>query len=314
MLARTPSGLRALLALLALLLVLPAAPSPAWAADRPSARALRKAKRKFSRAEVQYRVGNFTQALALYKEALRLARRPSIVFNIAQCYRFLEQPKRAIFFYELYLSEWKRTHRHDPPPNLEEVHAHLDKLRQQAARPRKGALRLEGVPPGATVLIDGMIVGKGPLRAELKLEPGERELRVEARGYLPAVRTVAIEAGETATETIRLVAARRQRSTAWLVTGISGAALAVGAEVTALVFTKETNEEITGSDGFKRYRNLAIASHIAAGTLAVVSGVGFYLWYRSGKPHAKLRDTAAVPALGIVPLAGGALISGRGRF
>lgn len=296
---------RLVLALSAVML-LALLPPPRAAAAANSAR-LRAAKKEFDHAEVQYRLGNFEPALAHYKEALKLARRPSIVFNIAQCYRFLEQPKKAIFFYELYLSEWKRTYPDTPPPNRDEVVQWLAALKREARRAEPGSVSLEGVPDGAAVYLDGKLVGRGPFAAPIELPPGGHELRVVARGYRPYAGTLTVRGGAALTERVQLRRLRGRKG-AWLVTGLVSGTLAIGAEVAALLLTRETNRQYDDTPEFRRYRAGAIGSHIAAGTLAAAAAVSFVLYYRSGERAPEKR------ALGFAPLPGGALVAARGTF
>jgi TonB family protein len=60
-----------------------------------------------------------------------------------------------------------------------------------------GTLRIETTPPGATVWLDGLVVGRSPL--ELKnLRAGPRHLRILEEGYAPA--EVGLELGEGTTD------------------------------------------------------------------------------------------------------------------
>jgi hypothetical protein len=59
--------------------------------------------------------------------------------------------------------------------------------------------------PGARVLIDGVDVGPLPLERGVRLEIGSRLLEVKAPGFYPVVRTLEIDPGGTARETVTLV-------------------------------------------------------------------------------------------------------------
>ena len=85
-----------------LVVVLLLVPRPGRADDARQARAL------FEKGEVQYRLGKFKLALGHYQAALKLVRRPSIVYNIAQCYLQLGEHKKALFNYKLFLSDYAR--------------------------------------------------------------------------------------------------------------------------------------------------------------------------------------------------------------
>lgn len=90
---------------------------------------LERARQLYQEGEQHYRIGQFDKALQQYETALKLAARPNIMFNIGQCYRQLRQPAKALFYYKLFLSEWKRQHPQDPDPLVfREVHKHIVQL------------------------------------------------------------------------------------------------------------------------------------------------------------------------------------------
>ena len=64
----------------------------------------------------------------------------------------------------------------------------------QAAAP---TLRIETTPPGATVWLDGLVVGRSPLELK-RLRAGPRHLRIVQEGYAPA--EVGLELGEGTTD------------------------------------------------------------------------------------------------------------------
>ena len=122
------------IAVAALLLMVPEA-----RADKES---LAKAKELFTRGEVQYRLGYFKIALGYYQAALQQAQRPSIIFNIAQCHRQLNDPDKAVFNYKLYLADWARRHQGKSPPNKAEVEGYIKDL-SAVIQKRKQAEALE---------------------------------------------------------------------------------------------------------------------------------------------------------------------------
>ena len=68
----------------------------------------------------------------------------------------------------------------------------------------KGTLILESSVPNAAVTLDGEPAGQTPLTRMLK--PGKHELRVSHAGFYSVERLVAVEAGQTTRDVIRLVA------------------------------------------------------------------------------------------------------------
>jgi tetratricopeptide (TPR) repeat protein len=99
------------------------------AAPRVQAEDLRvKAKQIFEQGEARYQAGDFAAALKKYKATLEIRRHPSIIFNIAQCYRKLGDAKQGLFYYKLFLDDWARSSPDAPPPNEDEVKDHITKL------------------------------------------------------------------------------------------------------------------------------------------------------------------------------------------
>ena len=123
-------------ALIALCLVLFGSSVHADDDDKAMARAL------FKQGDVHYRVAEFAEALDKYREAYRLHNHPAIVFNIAQCHRQLKQHEKALFFYKLYLSVWRKR---DvlTPANHQEVKGHIQQLTALLQAQRKEAQRKE---------------------------------------------------------------------------------------------------------------------------------------------------------------------------
>jgi tetratricopeptide (TPR) repeat protein len=59
----------------------------------------------FDRAEIQYKLGRFQEALDAYTRAFEIYPVPALLFDIGQCHRNLKHYDRAIFFFEGYLRE-----------------------------------------------------------------------------------------------------------------------------------------------------------------------------------------------------------------
>jgi formylglycine-generating enzyme required for sulfatase activity len=150
---------------------------------------LEQAKRLFEQGTTSYRLGNFAEALAQFKDALKLVNRPSIILNVAQCYRQLDRPREALFFYLLYQTEWQRANPDKRSPYHDEITQHVAKLSKQvkqmklSERPRarfKGdnsSLRVYGTPRGAPVTV--------ATRAEYIKARAEGRLPTGHKGKLP---------------------------------------------------------------------------------------------------------------------------------
>src|SRR5262245_61621816 len=77
----------------------------------------------FEEAQVHYRLQEYERALSGFREAYRLVQEPSLLFNIAQCYRLLNRGPEAIRTYEAFLAAIPDT------PYRKEVEEHIAALR-----------------------------------------------------------------------------------------------------------------------------------------------------------------------------------------
>jgi len=114
--------------------------------------AMDRARELFKQGEIQYRLGNFKQALTHYKAALetsykateKITNRAAIIFNIAQCHRQLkEQLDQALFYYKLYLADWKSENPGKRPPNLALVKSYIAMLEAEKKNRVEEARRLK---------------------------------------------------------------------------------------------------------------------------------------------------------------------------
>jgi tetratricopeptide (TPR) repeat protein len=100
-----------------------------------------RAREQFRKGSQHFRLGEFADALHAFKEAYRAVEDPSILFNIAQCHRQLNQKSEAIRSYKHYLSEVPRA------PNKDEVKKLIAML--ETALSHETAAR--SVPPDGTI-------------------------------------------------------------------------------------------------------------------------------------------------------------------
>jgi tetratricopeptide (TPR) repeat protein len=66
------------------------------------------AKAEVEKAQVDYKLGRFQEALDGYRRAYELYQAPLLLFDMGQCHRNLGDPEKAIFFFEGYLREETR--------------------------------------------------------------------------------------------------------------------------------------------------------------------------------------------------------------
>ena len=95
------------------------------------------------------------------------------------------------------------------------------------------------------------------------------------------------------------------KSKLWLVAGITTAAAAAGMLGLGIAQDVKSSGLVHGSDEWAEAANVGLTGYILAGGLAVASGVCWFLHARSGR---------AAPAAAMVPLPGGAAVTGILRF
>ena len=254
-----------------------------------------RAKQLFEKGETEYRLGEFNKALSSYQSALKQARRSSIIFNIAQCHRQLKHWKKSLFYYNLYLSDWQRQNPNKAPPYYAEVKGHIRQarraIRKAKNKPAKveewgeltGTLRVDGLPDGAKIYVDGALRGKVPMKNPMELKTGTHRVTVEYPGAKPWGRSISISSGELARVDADLTYSRKERSTIWLGLGIAASVLALTSEITALVFTSKANDTLKADPNFETYKGAAIAGHVGMGVFAAGAIASFVAYYFSGK-------------------------------
>src|SRR4051812_8919928 len=125
---------------MALVLVAGALCLPLVARGANDARRRAEAKAEVERAEVQYKLGRFDEALEGYSRAYELVNAPGLLFDIGQCHRNLRSYERAIFFFGEYLREETRPERRALANQLiAESRSELEKRRQPPAEPDDGS-------------------------------------------------------------------------------------------------------------------------------------------------------------------------------
>lgn len=282
------------------------------AATRAQDASINKGKVHFNKGQEMYRLGQFRRALAEYQEALKLVQRPSIILNMAQCYRNLDQPKKAVFFYKLYLSEWRRQHPAAAPLYEDEVKVHIKSLtvliRSRTKTPEEtrpavkaGKLQITGVRAArALLLVDGEVRSMTPFSRPVEVLPGRRVVRVEADGHLSWKMTLTIKPGEDRRLHVQL-ALLPQRDRRWLIPAIIAAVIATGAEAFAIGYTVAAQNHIDGSAPHKDDRDRAIVGHVLAGTFAAVSVTTLVIYLRSGR----VERGGPTKAAAVLPVPGG---------
>ena len=145
--------------------------------ERPSAGDEDEARRRFFAGAQLFEEANYEGALAEFEASYRVLPQPVVLFNIAQTQRSLFRYDEAVENFGQYLREGADR---IPMPRQRQVRQTIAELERRIA-----AIRLNVVPAGATVLIDGRSVGQSPLPLAIRMSAGRRVIEVEADGYLP---------------------------------------------------------------------------------------------------------------------------------
>jgi tetratricopeptide (TPR) repeat protein len=116
-------------------------------ADAADRAALEEAKKLSKQANVQYQLGNFTEAADLYSRSYTLSPAPGLLFNLGQAQLMLKQYERAQFFFEGYLR--------DKPdaPNLALVQDLIAECKRDLAEEKAQRAKLEEERIAATRVI-----------------------------------------------------------------------------------------------------------------------------------------------------------------
>lgn len=279
------------------------------------------------KANLSYRQGDFSLALRDYKAVYQQKQHPLVIFNMAQCHRQLGNPKKALFFYKLHITRWNKENPQKHSPYEKEVSGHIaslnEQLRQQVDKPRpkpaakNGQLHLEGAPEGSQIFVDGIIRGQGPLTAPLSLKPGAHRLKVEGSGFKPWTKEITVEEGEEIHETLTMVP---EKSTLWLVSGISTTVLCLGSLGLGIGMNMQVNGMNAADSNVDPYTNIGIAGYALAGVFAAASGVSWFMYWRSGQaPKSGNDEEASLPGISfpvaaIAPTPGGMMAAGSFRF
>ncbi len=201
---------------------------------------------------------------------------------------------------------------------LAEVQGHIRTL--QEAMKKEEQRRLATSPTGhirvlgvlvsrAQILVDDAPRAMTPLARPIKVTAGEHEVRVEADGFHTWRGKVVVTAGQSVAVKVALrPITERRRSSGWLVATIGVLALAAGAEAVAIAYNVEANRQFSHTESYHDARDVSVAGHVVAGTLAAAAGACLYLYLSSGRDE-PVRTTAVVS-----PLPGGAAATFGVRF
>jgi hypothetical protein len=150
------------------------------------------ARRLFEEGVELEKKGDFTTALAKYKEAEQITVTPGLRFHTGYC---LEMTGKLVAALDVYEAADKLARDQNKQDVRAAITARLDPLR---ARVPQIALRLAAYAAGAEVQLDGVVVGAPLLDGKaFRVEPGEHVVTARGAGWKPFTRKLQVPEGAT---------------------------------------------------------------------------------------------------------------------
>ena len=254
--------------------------------------------------QAYYQQGRYREAIKQFEQAYRLSERAALLYNIGQAHERLGELGQAVSYYERYLR--------DSGKKDSDLSAKVDNLRQRLA---STGIRVLGGVKGATVKVDGRVVGRLPLAKPISLPAGSHKVEVSKRGYQSFSAFVSVNPGSVldvqAEMKAMAVPRPRPRPVApvspapvvdsnqpssgrlwtWIALGTGGALLAAGA-VTGVVAMKKADGAESGAKGLGVTADVLIGVGAAA---AITGAVLFFL--EDGGGESEQRQAVIAPSI-----------------
>ncbi|MEY2931824.1 MAG: hypothetical protein RL033_2573, partial [Pseudomonadota bacterium] len=176
----------------------PQAAAPASSAPAPLAESLKgMARADYAAARILYEDGDYPGALTKLQAAYDASKDARLLWNMAACEKALRHYVSVLELLERYASEGAQL------ITEEERQATAELVTTVQAFVNELTLRV--LPDGATVLVDGVPLGKTPLAKPLRLDMGKRQLRLEKDGFVPHEAEIDLAGGKSAALEVTLV-------------------------------------------------------------------------------------------------------------
>ncbi|GAB4214268.1 MAG: hypothetical protein OHK0013_38840 [Sandaracinaceae bacterium] len=255
----------------------------------------REARAEFRRGVEHYQAGRYLDAIHSFQVAASLVPSADLWFNIATAYEQLARTRGEVTDFEQAIAHYRRylTEQVDPPDraavegNIASLTERLEAARAaQTVRASEGILRVRSSEEGATVSIDGEVVGQTPIDQDFRLSPGRHRLEATRPGYLPFRSEVSVDLGLAVTSQVVLEPARIHRSItgspvfAWVAWGLAAASLGASIGVGVHAASLASTELDLRFDGYADARTWgAISDGLLAGTAGLaVLGIALYFF------------------------------------
>ncbi|RMH42432.1 MAG: PEGA domain-containing protein [Deltaproteobacteria bacterium] len=143
------------------------------------------------RGDEEKAVAEYEAALADYQAAYERVPNPTLYYPIAQVEERLGMDLEALDHYRKVLAEAEGL----PDDLRAEIEVAIDKLKERLA-----LVTFHVEPEGATVAVDGVVVGTAPLSEPVAFIPGEISIKVTKDGYKPYEDKRTVDVGEQTIE------------------------------------------------------------------------------------------------------------------
>lgn len=130
-----------------------------------------------------YKAGQYSAAINALQSANRLQPDPVLDINIGRCYEKMGKYSEALLHCKIALND-----RSADSATRAAAQKCVARIQPKLARPK---LKIESIPPGAAVRVDGQKMGITPWEGEVL--PGRRQLDLELADYRPYIRSIVTE-------------------------------------------------------------------------------------------------------------------------
>jgi tetratricopeptide (TPR) repeat protein len=179
------------------------------------------ARAEYEAGKILYADGDFTGASLKFQRAYEESKDPRLLWNQAAAEKNLRRYVKVQELVERYVQESgdKLT-----ANDRAEAQALLDTVKAFI-----GEVTFNVTPEGARIFVDDVEVGTAPLSKPVRVEMGERRLRVEKEGFVPYRASRSFDGGSAATVEVTLEAERHEGTL--LVTASSGDTIKIDGKV-----------------------------------------------------------------------------------
>ena len=209
---------------------------PAPAKPAPAATVRDAADDWFDKGIAAYEGHKLKEAEAAFLEAWKLKKTQDTAANLGTVELELHEPRKA--------AEHLSYAVHHGAPTDSDAARRAARDRFDQARKLVGAIRVQVNLPGASVYLNGELLGLAPLDGEVFADPGAVTVEARLAGYQDARATVQVDKGASKDASLVLLPAEEKKRSilpAAVMGGVGGAALVTGSVLLGLAVSKRSN-------------------------------------------------------------------------